>query len=282
MAEGTDDIREVAIEWLIRLRGGTAEDWKLFVEWLEADPMHAEAFDEVAAADALIDGLPRRLPRTIQKPNEAPQAARLVRRRTVLGWGVAAVVAGSLGFWSLYPDRELYSIETAPGESRSINLADGSRIALNGATRLELDRGDARFVQLAEGEAFFQVSPDPSHPFKVAAGDTEVRVVGTAFNVVRTSSTIEVAIAEGTILFDADRERVRLDAGTMLQRTDGRIAVVQANPRDVGSWRDARLSYASAPISRIAADLSRTAGIRIEASPEVANRRIQRRHRRRA
>ena len=210
MAERMEDISEVAIEWLIRLRDGSAEDWERFVEWLEADPMHSHAFDESIAADWLADGLPRSAPRPLQRPSEAP-APRRIGRRAFLGWGVAGVAAASLGYWSLRPDRQLYSIQTGPGELRSINLADGSRIELNGATRVELDRKDSRFAQLTDGEAFFQVAHNPAHPFRVAAGDAQVEVIGTAFNVVRTSGTIEVAVAEGAVRFDSARKRVRLE-----------------------------------------------------------------------
>jgi transmembrane sensor len=273
MAERTEDISEIAIEWLIKLRDGTGEDWERFVEWLEADPAHSQAFDEAMAADGLADGLPRSVPRPLHRPSEAPAPSRPARR-AFLGWGAAGVLVASLGYWSLRPDRQLYAIETAPGEQRSINLADGSRVDLNGGTRLDLDRNNARFAQLAKGEAFFKIARNPAHPFRVDAGNAEVRVLGTAFNVVRTTSTIEVAVAEGAILFDGAQERVRVNAGTVLRGAEGRITLAKTSWRDVGSWREARLSYSSAPIARIAADISRTAGVRIEASPEVANRRF--------
>jgi transmembrane sensor len=123
-----------------------------------------------------------------------------------------------------------------------------------------------------DGEAFFQVAHNPAHPFRVAAGDAQVEVIGTAFDVVRTPSTIEVAVAEGAVLVDAAPKRVRLNAGMVLRSADGHLTVAKTSEREVGSWRDARLTYSNAPIARIAADISRTTGVRIEASPEVASR----------
>ena len=52
------------------------------------------------------------------------------------------------------------------------------------------------------------------------------------------------------------------------------MTVAQTSAREVGSWRNSRLSYSNTPFARIAADLSRTTGVPIEASPEVASRRF--------
>jgi ferric-dicitrate binding protein FerR (iron transport regulator) len=40
-----------AIAWCIRLRDGTGDDWAAFVRWLEVDPAHLVAYDEIAVAD---------------------------------------------------------------------------------------------------------------------------------------------------------------------------------------------------------------------------------------
>src|SRR4030095_13027311 len=134
MAEGTKDISEVATEWLIRLRDGTAEDGEQFVEWLEADPMHSKAFDEVEAADRFADGLQPSAARLLPGPKKATQPRR-AGRRAFLGWSAAATVAALAGYWALLPDRQLYSIVTAAGERRSISLADGRPIVMKRRTR---------------------------------------------------------------------------------------------------------------------------------------------------
>ncbi len=57
--------------------------------------------------------------------------------------------------------------------------------------------GNDRRVTLLKGEAFFQVTPDPSRPFRVVAGDVETRVVGTSFNVRRDAEGVAVSVEEG-------------------------------------------------------------------------------------
>ncbi len=157
---------EQAISWVIRLRDAGAEEWEAFTRWLEADPSHLAAYEEAAMADLEAEALPSRRPRPIL-PAEAPLPSRRVGRRTFVGWGVAAALVGAIGVAALQPGENLYAVATGAGEQRMVALADGSRIHLNGSTRLVLDRDNARFARLDEGEALFSVVHDDSRPFQV-------------------------------------------------------------------------------------------------------------------
>ena len=50
------------------------------------------------------------------------------------------------------------------------------------------------------------------------------------------------------------------------------MTVGRAEAGEIGGWREGRLTYSSAPIARVAADLSRSLGVTVEAAPEVAAR----------
>ena len=50
-----------------------------------------------------------------------------------------------------------------------------------------------------EGEVYFKVAKDPSHPFKISARDLLIRVVGTSFNVNATNKTMSVFVNEGIV-----------------------------------------------------------------------------------
>lgn len=50
------------------------------------------------------------------------------------------------------------------------------------------------------------------------------------------------------------------------------MAVERRAPGSVGGWREGRLNYAGAPISTVAADLSRSTGLAVRADPSVASR----------
>ena len=81
---------------------------------------------------------------------------------------VAAVVVG-VTMWSARP----LSYETGLGERRIVVLADGSKVTLDTESRITVRlTGRRRAVELASGQAFFDVEGDPARPFVVTAGDT--------------------------------------------------------------------------------------------------------------
>lgn len=272
-------IHEQAISWHIRLKEGGAEDWDQFAEWLAQDARHAAAYDEVALADREL-GL-------VLTDWSRPVAGRAndnwprigwppVRRRWALGATSVAAAAAAL-LW-LDPLGEtppaLYDVSTAPGEQRTVALAGKDRIALNGATRLRLDRGNPRFASLVTGEAAFEVTHDSRNPFVLQVGDSRIVDVGTSFNVVVGSGGHRVEVAEGALLYNPDREAIALAAGQTLTSNsrERRITLSHKPPADVGGWQRGRLSYRSSSLSVVASDLSRSLGTRVSVQPELATR----------
>lgn len=89
-----------------------------------------------------------------------------------------------------------------PGR-RFINLPDGSSVILNENSRLEFGGFNAngkREVYL-EGEAYFDIKHDASHPFIVYTGKLQTTVLGTAFNINSNSQngTITVTVIRGKV-----------------------------------------------------------------------------------
>ena len=135
------------------------------------------------------------------------------------------MLAGALAL--LQPSDE--PISTAVGEQRSITLADGSLIKLNTRTtiRHRFDESTRR-VELIEGEALFDVARDEQRPFIVTAGATEVRVLGTSFNVYKQSDLeATVSVLEGRVTVRATglitADQAGSAAGDMLQPSPGEV-----------------------------------------------------------
>jgi transmembrane sensor len=262
-----------AIGWVIRLREARAEDWEAFVNWLESDPRHPEVYEEVALADRALE----RIPTPPLSDSQAEGDGAIIRRpsrRMILGFGIAASLVGVLGYVTLGAGESLVTVKTAPGERRSFALADGSRIELNGETIIVLDRKRPRMARLERGEALFTVVHDPGRPFGVEAGGTYIKDVGTVFNVVLTGEDVEVAVAEGEVIFNPHREKVSLSAGMAIRTEGSRASVSRREAEAVGAWRSGRLSYDGASFSRIAEDLSRNIGVPVRVHPGVAQRRF--------
>ena len=271
MSRTKDQIMDEAIRWTVRLREADAGAWEEFTGWLEADPEHLLAYEEVASLDAALGEIePQRAPAAvIAEARPRP----LLKRRALLG-GAAAAMAAAAAWFTLLSPAATYAVGTGPGERQSIALEGGTRIDLNGDSRIVLDRGDSRFARLERGEALFTVAHQPGNPFRVEAGEAVIRNIGTVFNVTNEGGSVAVEVAEGGILFASQGEEVRVGAGGTVRSAPGRIETGKRDAATIGGWRQGQLSYSSATLADIARDLSRSSGHAVSASPEVAQQRF--------
>ncbi|MDB5584247.1 MAG: iron dicitrate transport regulator FecR [Bradyrhizobium sp.] len=272
--------RDEALAWIVRVNDSEFLDWPAFQEWLDADPAHPPAYEALATrAENEVDRLKafaRRSPAD-PVPSAALRLQHAKRRevpRAAIGWALAASLVATIGGYRLLsPQRADRTVETLAGQHRTIRLADGTRIDLNGATRLLIDATNPRAMTLMRGEAAFRVTHDAARPFAVSVGDTRISDVGTVFNVVRDGGTTRVAVGEGAVVYDPSGTPISLAAGQSLEvgsdgaRRTGRIA-----PDFVASWTTGRLAYDGASLATVAADLSRSLGRPVGVAPALAGR----------
>jgi ferric-dicitrate binding protein FerR (iron transport regulator) len=74
---------------------------------------------------------------------------------------------------------------THPTKKDQLTLSDGTVVTLNSATTIKYPDhfGDSTREIYLEGEAYFDVSKDPLHPFIIHTDKMNIRVLGTSFNV---------------------------------------------------------------------------------------------------
>lgn len=120
---------------------------------------------------------------------------------------VFAVLLGSAGYYFGFKNKvtEVYTeiISTEKQVISEYTLPDGSVVALNSNSKLVFPNkftGEIREVTIY-GEAFFNVKPDASKPFIINAGNAQVKVLGTSFNVKAYpgNETVEVVVATGEV-----------------------------------------------------------------------------------
>jgi transmembrane sensor len=122
-------------------------------------------------------------------------------------WSRLAVAASSLLliayiFMLLAPgEQEMYA--TGPGEILDFSLPDGTEVFLNANSVLTIPEGGwkdgARTVTL-EGEAYFSVTKQADkRAFIVRTTDTDVRVLGTRFNVRERRGSTRIFLEEGSV-----------------------------------------------------------------------------------
>ena len=261
-----------AIDWIIRQRDPAFADWDAFADWLAESPGHAELYDALACLDQDLDALPpAAAPSIAIRPREPGRPS----RRLWFGGAIAAALVAMVSLPNLGLFGDASRIETAAGEHRTVELADGSKIEINGASIIALDDDRPRFARLESGEAMFHVVHRDGDPFIVEAGASRIVDLGTAFNVVRRDRQTSVAVSEGVVLYNPERDKVRVAAGQAIEARDGDIEPPQVRDIDiaqVGAWRSGLLVYNSASLATVADDLKRTAGIELTIAPEAADR----------
>lgn len=267
---GADDgLTRAAAEWWVRLRepepaAQTIEQWQA---WLEADPRHAQAFEQVCQLGESLHAADAPTRASLQEtfaPAERPRprwiaalaiAASLVI--AVLGWRMA--VHGGSGDAA---DFQRYASEI--GQNRDIRLSDGSTIQLGAASNLTAHYANGqRDVELGAGEAFFTVSHQQDRPFVVAAGPVRIEDLGTAFNVRRTGQQVTVAVTQGRVRVQAPGDKkqagMELVAGQQADYDPRRgVFSMSSVPVDhVAVWRDNRLEFVNEPLSTVIANVNR-------------------------
>jgi transmembrane sensor len=193
--------------------------------------------------------------------------SRLGQWRYRIGLAASLVLVSALGLlaWNRFEASTAYA--TALGEQRVVTLADGSTIDLNSHSRVRVRFSTAeRAVQLEEGQALFRVAKNPSRPFIVKSGETQVRAVGTQFDVDRTPTATIVTVLEGRVAVtgasggesgtrDPD---ILLAAGEQVTVAP-RIAAqpVTANVSAATAWTHNEVVLESAPLSEVADTFSK-------------------------
>ncbi len=294
MAEMNDMIRDQAIAWAMRTREADFAEWDAFVRWLEADALHNIAYENVLLAEdqfvALaedLDSAPSEKPSHPEKvsvlrqpandgpvDNEYAAPARKMTRRQVMSGAIAAalIAAVSAGIWTQLP--QPYDVMTGPGQREIVTLPDGSRITLNGGTKIVLDHKKPRYARLDRGEALFTVIHDDGDPFTVDTDNVRLVDAGTEFNVVTSDKILDVAVSEGLVIYNPGRENVSLPAGKRLYRdaSRNRVTVSDIAIEQVGTWRTGQLSFTGETLAQVAEALGRNLGVSITVSDNIAAR----------
>lgn len=269
--DGTSmDDNTTAAGWFVRLRSdrARAETDAAFLAWLRLSPEHEADYSLCEFTEVLTRELAddpelephlaecRELARRHRHPpGQRPRAGLRGALSRPRAFAAAVVCAGVLGVAAmLHFDDPTYA--TAVGEQRTIQLPDGSQLALNTDTSLSVDYSSKqRRIHLDRGEAFFTVARDPLRQFVVLAGDGVARAVGTSFGVAIRDDEVKVSVLEGTVEVDVPvqipgagmelQQAKTLSGGEAVKYwSSGAIAQVEeADTRRINAWREGKLAF---------------------------------------
>lgn len=261
-----------ALAWQAALEQEDA-DWDGYMTWLEADPRHRDAFDSVALVTAAVDDHRTEISHLLaaQAPTQVPPRKRFSRAFAYAGGGLAAAIALMVAVPMLWTQQAAQTFSAGADASRTVALANGVTVTLSPASRIVVHDKDARQIDLASGEAYFDVRHDPSRSLTVSAGGYAISDIGTRFSVTVGGNVFRVGVSDGTISVvspDAS-QAVQVSAGHQLIAGGDGLTLSSVLATDVGSWRSGRLSYSGAPLSLVAADISRYARKTVKIDPSL-------------
>ena len=169
--------------------------------------------------------------------------------------------------WQAYNRVESASYHTALGGLQTLSLNDGSKAILASDSQLDvrLSRRERR-IDLARGEAIFDVAKDPQRPFVVDAGERQAVAVGTRFSVRHDAHELRVVVTEGTVRLQSPagsthpQPTALLPAGSVALVRDGGVLVRSvpiADAEQMLDWRDGLLVFRNATLAEAAAEFNR-------------------------
>lgn len=166
--------------------------------------------------------------------------------------------------------QKINTLSTPAGGKFSVVLSDGSKVWLNATSSIKFPAAfakDARRVEV-KGEAYFEIEKDSSRPFYVKNGSSEIKVLGTHFNVMAYPDEYrsELTLLEGAVQFTKSGNSELLKPGKQILYTESSTETKQrdANIEEVMAWKNDLFVFNNTNIDEIMKELMRWYDVKIK------------------
>ena len=249
-------IAEEAAAWIDRINQPVfdAAAGPAFDAWMAASARHREVFADLQAlwqSEALVEALNHAEGAPVAGLAPLASGARSARTWRTLPQFAAAACVMVLAIVLILPALSTTTYRTLAGKSRSVVLADGSRVDMSGDTELRVQILPwKRNAELVRGEVYFDVRHESARAFRVESGSTTVRVLGTAFNVDRQGPTrTAVAVYRGAVEVGvADQADLVLRKGDGARVVDGHVTAQPRIAVSAPDWKSGWFEASDIPL----------------------------------
>jgi len=271
------------------LQGQGDADWNaVFEEWLSESDENLQRFEDFKSAWNISDKYHenfnpdvdsawnnfmlnnRKQGKTAPDPGRSLRYTgagnrRLIRRRYLTGIAATIAILAGIGWIIISSTGTIGNGRLAKTWSSGdsiikIVLPDNSTVWLNRNSTLSLNGkfgSDRRNVKLA-GEGFFEVSRDPDHPFTVSFQKSEVRVLGTSFNIKSTThrEQVSVTVRTGRVAFytkNGRKKKAELVAGDRIvyDPSDDQMLHSQISGDNYLAWKTGVFRFTDTPLEEV-------------------------------
>lgn len=170
------------------------------------------------------------------------------------------------------PSGNSNTILTPRGGQYCVNLPDGSKVWLNAESKLTYPvvfSGPTRKIVL-QGEAYFEVAHNPKKPFIVDFKGSNVKVLGTHFNICAygDGEKPKTTLLQGSVeISTGDRKKIILPGQQAISTHN--IAIVNVDTNHVMGWKNGNFSFEHERIGTVMGKISRWYDVDIKYQGEV-------------
>ena len=267
----------------------SGEEEKMLFDWLDESSENYDSFQTIVrenefkiatTEDAEKAWLRFRAHINEQKPQNKRNIL-FIRRHWIQAAAVLllALLAGFFGnsyLNRLQSNKQFCELIVPYGDKKQIDLSDGSKIWLNAGTKLRYPKkfvGETRNIEI-DGEGFFEVAKDKSHPFIISTPTFEVKVLGTTFNLSTypDDESNSLSLLSGSVQLSTkdNRQKLMLVPGekAVLDKSSKSIQVVPIDTENPESWRNGILEFRNLRLTEISKLLERRFNVKIQIRKE--------------
>ena len=158
---------------------------------------------------------------------------------------------------------------------KEIRLPDGSEITLNTKSHLSYPKKFARNNRLIkfEGEAFFKIAKNPEKPFIIKTKNSQIKVLGTSFNVNTDKNKTEVIVKTGKVEFKSasnGKAKLVLIQGEKGVLHTGKLYKTKNDNPNYLAWKTRIFTYENTKLKTIVSDINKAYNVNIRfENPEI-------------
>lgn len=160
-----------------------------------------------------------------------------------------------------------HTVRIPQGQAASIVLPDGSHAWLNAGSRIvfpsTFSANSPRLVKL-EGEAYFEVSHNPSWPFIVESNELRATVLGTSFNLkAYPGEETILTLATGKVQVESGKKKMVLAPNQSARIAQGQMHLEQADAESAICWKEGILYFDGQTLRQIMLQLGRSYNLNV-------------------
>jgi len=254
-----DSIQEAAYLWVAKMTSGDVDQTQQqqLQNWLAESLAHQQAYNAAINLWQQIGQL---------NLSPATPSIQTSRRRRRYSRRLIASAASLAGFLLLVQPSLIKILQadytTAIGESKRVQLSDGSTVYLNTASAIAVDySAERRGIRLLAGEAEFVVQKNPERPFVVTAGNETIKALGTAFMVKNHQQDVTVTMLENRVEISVPQltQSIVLNPGEQVNyyNQQSLSAIHKVDTQKATAWRRGKLVFESTPLKTVIEEINR-------------------------